>query len=66
MTSIFTSVSEDAIKDGTNPLQAAVDGYSLAFWAGAVFAIISVVVTLVVVRDDVIEGSEQTAAGSMG
>jgi EmrB/QacA subfamily drug resistance transporter len=66
MTSIFTSVSEDAIKDGTAPLQAAVDGYSLAFWAGAVFAVISVIVTLVVVREEAIGGSEQTAAGSIG
>ena len=50
MTTIYTNKSDSAVKDGVAPLQALVDGFSLAFWAGAAFMLVSVIATLVVLR----------------
>jgi EmrB/QacA subfamily drug resistance transporter len=66
MTTIYTNTQTSELKDGTAPLVALVDGFSLAFWAGALFCVISILATFVVLRrselDEVMQAQSSPAA----
>jgi EmrB/QacA subfamily drug resistance transporter len=46
LTTIATTHAENLLKEGQDPAHAFTSGYSLAFWAGAGFAAISVIATI--------------------
>ena len=55
LSTIATSRTSDAIASGTAQAQAAVDGFSAAFMAGLVIAVIGIVASLVLIRRDELE-----------
>jgi EmrB/QacA subfamily drug resistance transporter len=62
--SISTTRSDNLIDDGVAQIDALTDGYSLAFWVAAGFAILGVIVTLFALRreDLVMEHAEPASA----
>jgi EmrB/QacA subfamily drug resistance transporter len=65
--SISTTRSDNLIEDGVARLDALVDGYSLAFWVAAGFAILGVIVTLFALkREDLVMESAQPASADVG
>jgi EmrB/QacA subfamily drug resistance transporter len=62
--SISTTRSDNLIEDGVAEVVALTDGYSLAFWVAAGFAILGVIVTLFALKreDLVMEPAEEGAA----
>jgi EmrB/QacA subfamily drug resistance transporter len=55
LSTIATSTTSDAVASGTAQAQAAVDGFSAAFLAGLVIAIVGIVASLVLIRRDELE-----------
>ena len=64
LSAITITVAEDAVADGTQPAQAAVDGYSTAFWVAAGIAAIGVVAIAVFVRPRDLASAEDLGRGS--
>jgi EmrB/QacA subfamily drug resistance transporter len=62
MTTVATNKTSDLLANGAEQLQAFTEGYSRAFWAGAVFAAISLATTLVVIREEELEEPEAAHA----
>ena len=64
LTTVATTHAEGAIADGTPPPVAFTDGFSLAFWVSAGFAVLSLATTLVALRSDELEvaAAQQEAA----
>ena len=64
LTTVATTHAEGAIADGTRPPVAFTDGFSLAFWVSAGFAVLSLATTLVALRSDELEvaAAQQEAA----
>jgi EmrB/QacA subfamily drug resistance transporter len=62
--SISTTRSDNLIEDGVAEVNALTDGYSLAFWVAAGFAILGVIVTLFALQreDLVMEPTEEAAS----
>jgi EmrB/QacA subfamily drug resistance transporter len=60
--SVSTTRSDNLIADGVAELDALTDGYSLAFWVAAGFAVLGVIVTLFALKraDLVMEPAEET------
>jgi EmrB/QacA subfamily drug resistance transporter len=52
LTTVATTHTSNLIADGTAQPQALTDGFSLGFWVAAGFALVSLVTTLVVLRQD--------------
>jgi MFS family permease len=55
LSTIATSTTSDAVASGTAQAQAAVDGFSAAFLAGLIIAIVGIVASLVLIRRDELE-----------
>jgi EmrB/QacA subfamily drug resistance transporter len=65
--SISTTRSDNLIEDGVAELSALTDGYSLAFWVAAGFAILGVIVTLFALkREDLVLEHAQPAQADVG
>jgi EmrB/QacA subfamily drug resistance transporter len=65
--SISTTRSDNLIEDGVAQLDALTDGYSLAFWVAAGFAILGVIVTLFALkREDLVMEHAQPASADVG
>ncbi len=65
--SISTTRSDNLIEDGVAQLDALTDGYSLAFWVAAGFAILGVIVTLFALkREDLVMEDAQPASADVG
>ena len=52
LTTIATTHTTNALSEGVGRLQALTDGFTLAFWVAAAFALVSVVATLLLLRRD--------------
>jgi EmrB/QacA subfamily drug resistance transporter len=65
LTTVSTTHTDNLIADGTNQLSALTQGFSLAFWVGAGFAVAALVVTLVTLRGRELEEA-QVAPAPMG
>jgi EmrB/QacA subfamily drug resistance transporter len=61
LTTVSTTHTKSQIAAGVGQLQAAVDGFSLAFWVGAGFATAALIVTLVTLRGRELEAEAVTA-----
>ena len=62
--SISTTRSDNLIEDGVAEAVALTDGYSLAFWVAAGFAILGVIVTLFALkREDLVMEPAEEGAG---
>ena len=61
LTTVSTTRAENLIKDGTPQAVAFTDGYSLAFWVAAGFALLSVIATLLILKRDEVEAAPETA-----
>jgi EmrB/QacA subfamily drug resistance transporter len=65
--SVSTTRSDNLIEDGVAQLDALTDGYSLAFWVAAGFAILGVIVTLFALkREDLVMEHAQPASADVG
>jgi MFS family permease len=65
--SISTTRSDNLIEDGAAQLDALTDGYSLAFWVAAGFAILGMIVTLFALRrEDLVMEHAQPASADVG
>jgi predicted MFS family arabinose efflux permease len=65
--SVSTTRSDNLIEDGVAQLDALTDGYSLAFWVAAGFAILGVIVTLFALkREDLVMEDAQPASADVG
>jgi EmrB/QacA subfamily drug resistance transporter len=62
MTTVATNRTGDLLKGGTDQLHAFTEGYSRAFWAGALFALISLATTLIVIRQSDVQDIEPAHA----
>jgi predicted MFS family arabinose efflux permease len=65
LTTVSTTHAENLVAEGTNRLSALTQGFSLAFWVGAGFAVAALVVTLVTLRGRALEEA-QVAPAPMG
>ena len=65
LTTVATTRTESLLSSGTAQAQAATDGFSLAFWVGAGFALVSLVTTLLVLRREDLR-VETEPAGAAG
>jgi hypothetical protein len=65
LTTVSTTHTDNLIADGTNQLSALTQGFSLAFWVGAGFAVAALIVTLVTLRGRELEEA-QVAPAPMG
>lgn len=50
LTTVSTTRTTDRIAHGASQPQALVDGFSLAFWVAAAFAVVAIVLTLTAIR----------------
>src|SRR4029079_12804017 len=50
LTTVSTTHAENLIADGANRLSAVTEGFSLAFWVGAGFAVAALIITLATLR----------------
>ena len=65
--SVSTTRSDNLIEDGVAQLDALTEGYSLAFWVAAGFAILGVIVTLFALkREDLVMEDAQPASADVG
>src|SRR4051812_5218010 len=64
LTTVSTTHTENAIKSGTDRLTALTEGFSLAFWVGAGFAVAALIVTLVTLRVSEVEAEVATETPS--
>ena len=64
LSAIATSVSTDAVADGTEQAQALVDGFAAAFWAGAAVAAAGVIAIAVFVRSSELAPAVEVASAT--
>ncbi len=64
LTTIATTRTESLLQSGTQPPAALTDGFALAFWAAAGFAVVALVTTLAILRGDELEVPEGQPAGA--
>ena len=65
--SVSTTRSDNLIEDGVAQPDALTDGYSLAFWVAAGFAILGVIVTLFALkREDLVMEDARRRARTLG
>ena len=60
LVTVATSITEDAVADGTAPPQAAVDGFSVAFGITSALAVVGIIATLALIRTGRVD-AEQVA-----
>jgi EmrB/QacA subfamily drug resistance transporter len=66
LTTVSTTTTSDAIESGTSEPQALVDGFSVAFWVAAAFAVAAIVATLLALRREDLAGEEPVGVAAGG
>lgn len=66
LTTVAVTRTENLTEKGTDPAQAATSGFGLAFWVGLLFAVISLIATLVMLRDKDLKQAATTGHAPVG
>ena len=66
LTTVATTRRNGLVDDGIEPVRAMTDGFALAFWVGAAFAVVAVVATLVLLKREELRRLEAEPAVHAG